>query len=57
MCTNVLSACMPVHHICAAPVESRKGIRSVETGVTDSWKPLCECWELNHRLLRCSICT
>jgi hypothetical protein len=44
---NVLSACVSVYHVFIVLVETRRGIASPGTGVTDSCELPCECWELN----------
>ena len=44
---GVLPACVSVHHVCAVPVEARRGCHIPGTGVTDSCELLCGCWELN----------
>ena len=50
-CFACICVCAP--HACmhAVPVEARKGIRSLVTGVIDS-EPPCECWEQNSRPLK-----
>lgn len=45
MCMNALSARMPVHHLCAVPKKSRRGIGSPGTRVGDGYEMLCGCWE------------
>lgn len=40
---SILSSCMPMHHVCACPGKLEEGIRSPDTGVTDS----CEFFKNN----------
>jgi hypothetical protein len=48
MCMSVLPVCIEVHHICVCcPENPEEGIRSPESGVTDSCEPLGGCWESN----------
>lgn len=43
------ASCMYVYgvHACLIPIEVRKGIRSLRTGVMDVCEHLCGCWVLN----------
>lgn len=43
MCSRVLLACMPVHHIHGVPVGSLKEFPG--TGVTNGWALPCGGWE------------
>ena len=45
---GVLLGCMPVHHVCAqCPWRSGEGIEFPGTGIKDSCKSQCGCWESN----------
>ena len=51
MCMDVLSACVSVYYMCAAPKEARKAVRSFGTGITGGYELPCEYWVLNLCLL------
>ena len=48
MCMGVLSACVSAYHMHVwCPGRPEESIRSLGTGITDSYKPPCGYWELD----------
>ena len=47
MCIGVYAKYTSMYHNMKCPQRPEEGIGSPGTGVRDSCKPPCECWELN----------